>query len=68
MADFFGRTYKYPEAKAQKAIPLGLAPGGRVLQPIAKGELLTEDNFQPDTAKFVYELRRMQDEQLAMER
>ena len=66
-ADFFGRTYVYEEAKAQKAIPLGLAPGGQVTQDIAKGELLTEDNFAPDADKFVYKLRRMQDAQLAME-
>jgi predicted homoserine dehydrogenase-like protein len=68
MADFFGRTYTYVEARAQKAVPLGLVPGGKVLKPVAKGELLTEDNFMPDTGKFVYQLRRMQDEQIAMEK
>jgi predicted homoserine dehydrogenase-like protein len=66
-ADFFGRTYIYEEAKAQKAIPLGLVPGGKVITDIAKGELLTAGNFAPDPAKFVYKLRGMQDAQLAME-
>jgi predicted homoserine dehydrogenase-like protein len=68
MADFFGRTYPYGEAQAQQAIPLGLVPGGKVLEPVAKGALLTAGNFAPDPAKFVYQLRQMQDEQLAMEK
>jgi hypothetical protein len=29
--------------------------------------MLTEENFAPDPAKFVYKLRRMQDAQLAMD-
>ena len=65
--DIFGRTYLFTEAHAQKAIPLGLAPGGKVLKDIAKGELLTAANFAPNPAKFVYELRRVQDAQLGME-
>jgi len=67
-ADFFGRTYTYAEARSLRAVPLGLAPGGRVLKAISKGELLTEANFTPDATKFVYQLRQMQDAQLAMER
>jgi predicted homoserine dehydrogenase-like protein len=66
-ADIFGRTYIFEEAHAQKAIPLGLAPGGKVQKDIAKGDLLTEDNFAPNSAKFVYELRKVQDAQLAMD-
>ena len=65
--DIFGRTYIYQEARAQKAIPLGIAPGGKVIKDIAKGEMLTEENFAPDPHKFVYKLRQMQDAQLAME-
>jgi predicted homoserine dehydrogenase-like protein len=66
-ADIFGRTYIFKEAQAHKAIPLGLAPGGKVLKEIAKGDLLTEENFAPDPTKFVYELRKVQDAQLAMD-
>ena len=66
-ADIFGRTYLYSEAHAAKAIPLGLATGGKVLQPVSKGALLTEDSFAPDPNLFVYKLRRMQDAQLAQE-
>ncbi len=65
--DIFGRTYLFEEAHAQRAIPLGLAPGGKVLRVIAKGEMLTEDNFAPNSDKFVYELRKVQDAQLAMD-
>jgi predicted homoserine dehydrogenase-like protein len=65
--DIFGRTYIYEEAHARRAIPLGVAPGGKVLADIAKGEMLTEGNFAPDPSKFVYKLRQMQDAQLAME-
>ena len=65
--EIFGRTYIFEEAHAQKAIPLGLAPGGKVLKDIAKGDLLTEDNFAPNPAKFVYELRKLQDAQLVMD-
>jgi len=65
--DIFGRTYVFEDAHAQKAIPLGLAPGGKVLKNIAKGDLLTEENFAPNPAKFVYELRKVQDAQLAMD-
>lgn len=65
--DIFGRTHIYQEALVQKAIPLGIAPGGKVVKDISKGEMLTEENFAPDPDKFVYKLRQMQDAQLAME-
>jgi predicted homoserine dehydrogenase-like protein len=65
--DILGRTYVYEEARARRAIPLGIAPGGTVVQDVARGEMVTEDNFAPDSAKFVYKLRQMQDAQLAME-
>lgn len=65
--DILGRTYIYQEAHAQKAIPLGIAPGGKVIKDIAKGEMLTEENFAPNPNKFVYKLRQMQDAELAME-
>jgi predicted homoserine dehydrogenase-like protein len=65
--DIFGRTYIFEEAHAQKVIPLGLATGGKVLKDIAKGDMLTETNFAPDSTKFVYELRKVQDAQLKMD-
>jgi len=65
--DIFGRTYKYEEARAENAVPLGIAPGGKVLMGIPKGAIVTQDAFAPDPDKFVYKLRQMQDAQLAME-
>ena len=66
-ADIFNVIYTYKEARAKKAIPMGVAPGGKVLKDIAKGEMLTEDNFAPDASSFVYKLRQMQDSMLETE-
>jgi predicted homoserine dehydrogenase-like protein len=66
-ADVFSLFYTYEEARAKKAVPTGLAPGGKVLKDIPKGEMLTEDNLAPDTTKLVYKLRQMQDAMLATE-
>jgi predicted homoserine dehydrogenase-like protein len=65
--DMYSLVYTYEEARAKKAIPTGLAPGGKVLKDIPKGEMLTEDNVAPDTTKMVYKLRQMQDTLLAGE-
>lgn len=65
--DFFGRTYTYEQARAKKAFPLGIVPGGKVTEHIPKGQLLTEENFTPDNDRFVSKLRRLQDAQLAMD-
>jgi len=60
-ADIFNRIYAYKEALKKKAIPMGIASGGKVFKDISKGEILTEENFAPDTSSFVYKLRKMQD-------
>ena len=60
-ADYLGRIYTYEEAVERKAIPLGITPGGTVVAEVAKGELLTYDNFRADGDKFVTRLRRLQD-------
>jgi predicted homoserine dehydrogenase-like protein len=59
--DFFGTIDTYENARAAGAIPLGLAPHGRMLRDVLQGELLTRDTFQPDTSTFVYRLRMEQD-------
>jgi predicted homoserine dehydrogenase-like protein len=61
--DILGRAYIYEEARAQQAIPLGIATGGVVIRDVAKGELLTWENLQPDASLFVYKLRQMQEAQ-----
>ena len=66
-ADIFNVIYAYEEAKARKGIPMGIAPGGKALRDIAKGEMLTGDNFAPDASSFVYKLRQMQDAMLSLD-
>jgi predicted homoserine dehydrogenase-like protein len=60
-ADIYSLFYTYEEARAMKAMPMGLAPGGKVLKDIPKGAVLTEENVAPDRTKLVYKLRQMQD-------
>ena len=65
--EIYNRIYTYHEARAKRGIPMGLATGGKVLKDIAKGEMLTQDNFAPDDHRFVYKLRQMQDAMLEIE-
>ncbi len=60
-ADFYNKIYTFKEARSKKAIPMGLATGGKAVREIKKGEMFTEDNFAPDASTFVYKLRMMQD-------
>ena len=64
-ADVFHRIYTYQDAKKNKGIPMGVAPGGKVIKEIRKGEMLTEDNFAPDVTHFIYQLRTMQNNMLS---
>jgi len=59
--DFFNRIYTFEEAKEAEGIPMGLAASGQVLSDIPQGEMLTADNFAPDTSTLVYKMRQMQD-------
>jgi len=63
-ADIYSTLYTYEEAKANSAVPTGLASGAKVLKDIPKGGMLTEENISPDTTKVVYKLRQMQDAML----
>jgi len=63
--DIYNLVYPYAEAAAKRAVPMGLAVGGKVIKDIAKGEMLTTDNIAPDTTKLVYQLRQLQDAMLA---
>jgi predicted homoserine dehydrogenase-like protein len=57
-------TMTIGEARAAKAVPVGLLEGGKVLRPISKGELLTSENAAPDRGTRLYALRKLQDEML----
>jgi predicted homoserine dehydrogenase-like protein len=52
----------YDDAKAQSAMPLGLAEHGKVIRPIRAGEVLTYKNCAPDESLLVTRLRRKLDE------
>jgi predicted homoserine dehydrogenase-like protein len=52
------------DARARRAVPVGLLEGGKVLKPVRKGELLTADNAAPDQTTRLFGLRRLQDEML----
>lgn len=60
-ADLYGIIYTYKQAKAERAIPIGIADKGTVTKDVPKGSILTKDNFAPDTTTFVYRLRKEQD-------
>jgi predicted homoserine dehydrogenase-like protein len=60
-ADWHGHIMTYADARARKAVPIGLGAGGSVTRDIAKGEILTEDSVAVDASTFVYKLRREQD-------
>lgn len=66
-ADIYGEIYRYDEARRLRAIPLGVAPRGRVTADIRKGAIMTEANFAPDTSTFIHQLRQKQDDMLKKE-
>ena len=57
-------TMTAEDARTKRAVPVGLLEGGRVLAPVRKGELLTQDNAVPDMTTRLYALRKAQDEML----
>ncbi|WP_156417841.1 NAD(P)H-dependent oxidoreductase [Aureimonas sp. AU4] len=57
-----GFAMTWEDARASRALPIGLAEGGRVTQPIRAGEKLTYVNCAPDEAQEVTRIRRLLDE------
>jgi predicted homoserine dehydrogenase-like protein len=66
--DFIGETcyrswtMRADDARAQKAVPVGLLHHAKVKAPIAKGELITYDAVEPDASSALVKLRARQDE------
>jgi len=48
-------------ARGLNALPVGLAPGARVVRPVARGEIITWDDVTLDESSTVVRLRREQD-------
>jgi predicted homoserine dehydrogenase-like protein len=54
------------DARARRAVPVGLLEGGTVTAPVRKGELLTRDNAQPDRSTRLHALRQLQDQMFGL--
>jgi predicted homoserine dehydrogenase-like protein len=52
------------DARAKRAVPVGLLEGGKVTAAVKKGELLTRQNAAPDSTTRLFALRWKQDEML----
>lgn len=59
-------TLTIEDARRQRAVPVGLLEGGKVLAPVRKGELLTRANAAPDPSTNLYRLRKLQDEMFGL--
>jgi predicted homoserine dehydrogenase-like protein len=59
-------TMTVGDARAKKAVPVGLLEGGKVTAAVKKGELLTAANSQPDTSTRLFALRQLQDKMLGL--
>jgi predicted homoserine dehydrogenase-like protein len=59
--EWYGKIMTYEDAKAQKAVPIGVGANATALRPIKKGSIITEDDVNLDQSTFVYKLRRLQD-------
>jgi predicted homoserine dehydrogenase-like protein len=58
---FYGVMDRAAEARALNALPVGLAPGAKVVRPVAEGSVVTWDEVELDEDSTVVKLRRQQD-------
>lgn len=56
--DYRGFAMTWHDARAERALPLGLAEKARVAKPVKKGERLTHDNCTADDTLLVTRIRR----------
>jgi predicted homoserine dehydrogenase-like protein len=59
--DWYGKIMTYPDARSQKAVPIGIGANAVVRNPIQRGSIITENDVILDDSTFVYKLRRLQD-------
>jgi predicted homoserine dehydrogenase-like protein len=60
-ADWYGKIMTYPDARAIKAVPIGIGANAVARNPIHKGSIITENEVNIDQSTFVYKLRRLQE-------
>jgi predicted homoserine dehydrogenase-like protein len=59
--DWYGKLMAYADARAARAVPIGIGSGAVVKRPVARGSTITEDDVDVDETTFVARLRRLQD-------
>ena len=59
--DWHGTITTYPDARARRAVPIGIGAGAVVRRAVARGATITEDDVTVDESTFVCRLRRLQD-------
>ena len=59
---FYGVMDRAEAAHALNALPVGLAPGARLVRPVLQGAIITWEDVQLDESSPVVKLRRRQDE------
>jgi predicted homoserine dehydrogenase-like protein len=60
-ADWYGTIMTAPDARARRAVPIGIGAGAVARRAIPKGAFLSEDDVTIDESTFVCRLRRLQD-------
>jgi predicted homoserine dehydrogenase-like protein len=60
-ADWHGTIMTWAQARAERAVPIGIGAGAVARRPIARGTTITEEDVALDESTFVYQLRREQD-------
>jgi len=58
---FYGVMDRAEAARGANALPVGLAPGARLVRPVVSGEVVTWDDVELDEKSTVVKLRRQQD-------
>jgi predicted homoserine dehydrogenase-like protein len=58
---FYGTIERAEIAAGLNALPVGIAPGARVVSPVARGSVVTWNDVELDETSVVVRLRREQD-------
>jgi predicted homoserine dehydrogenase-like protein len=60
--DYRGFAMTWADARARRALPIGIAERAKVVKPIKAGDILTYDNCVPDDSMAVTQIRRRLDQ------
>ena len=59
--DWYGLIMTYADARAMRAMPIGIGAGAVAKRAIGAGSTISEDDVAVDETTFVARLRRLQD-------